>query len=55
MRPASKSDRAQFLEALALWDRPSDELYGRAFDADVDVDSFVDAALSSAAAGILRE
>lgn len=55
MRHTVKSDRALFLEALKLWDRPSEELHTKAFDADVDTDSFIDRALSLPSAGVLRD
>lgn len=55
MPKPQKSDRALFLEALALWDRPEAQLYGKALDADVDTDAFVDRALSLPSAGVLRD
>lgn len=50
---SNKSDRALFLEALQMWDRPREELHTKALDADVDVDSFVERALTLPSAGIL--
>lgn len=53
MRHEPKSDRALFLEALALWDRPREELHNPGIDADVDTDAFIERALSLPSAGVL--
>jgi hypothetical protein len=49
------SERKQFLDALALWDVPEEQLYGKVFDGDVDTDSFIDRAFSLPRAGVLKE
>ncbi len=54
MKPNAK-DKAMFLESLAMWDRPEEQLYGQPLASDVDVDSFIDRALSLPSAGILKD
>ena len=39
--PRMRTDRELFVEALALWDRPESELYGKVLDDDIDIDSLV--------------
>lgn len=46
MRPTLNTERHEFLDALALWDRPEEELRQKALDADVDVDAFVERAVA---------
>ena len=56
MNPArTKTEKKVFLDALALWDRPEEELFGQPLSADVDTDSFVDRALSLPSAGVMRD
>lgn len=50
-----KSDRRIFLDALAIWDRPEEQLYGKVFERDVDTDGFVDRMLGNPRAGTLIE
>lgn len=47
MRRSVKTDHSLFLEALSMWDRPMEELHRKEIDADFDVDSFVEGAISS--------
>ena len=54
MKPTAK-DRALFLESLAMWDRPEEQLYGRPLSADTDVDAFIDSVLSMPSAGFLKD
>ena len=56
MNPASsKKDRKVFLDALSLWDRPEEDLYGTPLSKDVDTDSFIDRALGLPSAGVVRD
>lgn len=55
MTHKAKKDRRLFLDALALWDRPEEQLYGKVFERDVDTDSYVERAFGSPRAGLLRE
>jgi hypothetical protein len=50
-----KTDRRIFLDALAIWDRPEEQLYGKVFERDTDTDGFVDRALGTPRAGVLLE
>lgn len=54
MKPSAK-DRALFMESLSMWDRPDEQLYGKPLASDVDVDSFIDRALSMPSAGVLKD
>jgi hypothetical protein len=49
-----KSDLELFKEALSMWDRPENELYGKPLDSDADVDGFLDRAFTSPAAGVFK-
>jgi|GEM_PF-1926040 len=51
---ATQDDRQQFLQALQMWDRPEEQLFGSCLEADVDVDSFIERALTSPSAGKVR-
>lgn len=56
MNPAStKKDRKTFLDALTLWDRPEEELYGQPLSSDCDTDAFVDRAFGIPSAGVIRD
>ncbi len=48
-----KSDRCIFLDALAIWDRPEEQLYGKVFEKDVDTDAYVDRLFSNPRAGMI--
>ncbi|MCP4501201.1 MAG: hypothetical protein GY822_14675 [Deltaproteobacteria bacterium] len=50
----NQDDRQQFLQALEMWDRPSEQLFGSCLEADVDVDSFIEQAFSSPSSGIVK-
>mgnify|MGYP006196374685 CR=1 FL=1 len=54
-KPKLKSDRRTFLDALAIWDRPEEQLYGKVFEHDVDTDAYVDRLFSNPRAGMLIE
>lgn len=51
----AKTDRRLFLDALAIWDRPEEQLYGKVFERDVDTDSYVERMFASPRGGLLRE
>lgn len=53
MKHQPRPDRRIFLDALAIWDRPEDQLYGKVFEKDVDTDSFIERALGNPRGGIL--
>lgn len=55
MKHSHKSERQHFLDALAIWDRPEEQLYGKVFEREVDTDAFVDRALSMPRAGIVLD
>lgn len=43
----SAAEERAFHEALALWDRPESELYGRVLEANTDTDAFIEHALDT--------
>lgn len=49
-----RADQQTFLDALAIWDRPEEQLYGKIFEADVDTDAIVERAFSVPRAGFVR-
>lgn len=58
MKQKPRTDRSTavqkiFVDALAIWDRPEEQLYGKVFERDVDTDSFIERALGNPRAGIL--
>lgn len=53
MKRVPSSDRKSFLDALALWDRPEEQLYGKVLDRDLDTDGFVERLFSNPRAGLL--
>lgn len=54
-RKRNHSDRKIFLDALAIWDRPEAQLYGKVFEDDLDTDAIVDRAFTLPSAGFLRD
>ena len=56
MNPASsKKDKKVFLDALSLWDRPEDELFGTPLKSDVDTDAFIDRVFRLPSAGVMKD
>ncbi|MFZ9887928.1 MAG: hypothetical protein ACO3JL_10540 [Myxococcota bacterium] len=53
MKRVPSSDRKVFLDALALWDRPEEQLYGKVLERDLDTDAFVERLFSNPRAGLL--
>jgi hypothetical protein len=49
-----RPDQQVFLDALAIWDRPEEQLYGKVFEPDVDTDAIVEHAFSSPRAGFIQ-
>lgn len=49
-----RSEQQVFLDALAIWDRPEEQLYGKVFEPDVDTDAIVERAFSVPRAGFVR-
>ena len=50
-----RKDRAAFLKALTLWNRPESELYGQCLPRDTDTDALIDRLFSSPARGFIRD
>ena len=56
MNPASSTkEQKVFLDALSLWDRPDEDLYGTPLADDTDTDGFIDRVLGMPSAGVLRD
>jgi hypothetical protein len=53
MKKNPPKQKKAFLDALAIWDRPEEQLYGKVLEPDTDTDAFVDRIFSSPRAGFL--